>query len=199
MAEPGRTTYLLVDGENIDGTLGGSLRNRRPNPDERPRWQRVREFAVQAWQQPVTALFLLNASTGQLPASFVQALLALDHRPIPLAGDIEQKVADIGIQRTLDAIEDRGGDVLLASHDGDFVDRVTRPLDAGRKVGMLGFPEFMNAEYHALKAGGCRSSTSSATRRRSTCCCHVFASCRSTSSTHTCSSDRSGAHATAVR
>ncbi|MCW2738704.1 MAG: nuclease, partial [Nocardioides sp.] len=36
MAE--RMTYLLVDGENIDATLGTSILGRRPRPEERPRW-----------------------------------------------------------------------------------------------------------------------------------------------------------------
>jgi len=30
------TTYVLVDGENIDATLGTSILGRRPHPDERP-------------------------------------------------------------------------------------------------------------------------------------------------------------------
>ena len=42
----GRHTYLLIDGENIDATLGASVLQRRPNPDERPRWERVAQFAV---------------------------------------------------------------------------------------------------------------------------------------------------------
>jgi len=32
-----RTTYVLVDGENIEATLGTSILSRRPQPDERPR------------------------------------------------------------------------------------------------------------------------------------------------------------------
>jgi len=36
-----RRTFLLVDGENIDATLGTSLFNRRPQPEERPRWERL--------------------------------------------------------------------------------------------------------------------------------------------------------------
>lgn len=147
-------TYLLVDGENIDGTLGGNLLRRRPNPDERPRWERVRDFAAKVWNQPVTALFFLNATSGQLPMGFVQALLALDYRPIPLAGGPDDKVVDIGIQRTLDAICERGGDVLLASHDGDFLQHISALLEAGRKVGLLGFPEFVSSGYHDLKASG---------------------------------------------
>lgn len=37
-------TYLLVDGENIDATLGMSVLGRRPEPEERPRWDRVLSF-----------------------------------------------------------------------------------------------------------------------------------------------------------
>lgn len=151
-AEP--TTYLLVDGENIDATLGSSVLGRRPQPDERPRWEQVRAFAEQRWQQRVSALFFLNASSGQLPMSFVQALLAMDYRPIPLAGGAGQKVVDIGIQRTLDAIREHGGDVLLASHDGDFVDHVEALLDTDRRVGVLGFQEFMNARFAELRDDG---------------------------------------------
>ena len=85
-AVPG-TTYLVVDGENIDATLGMSVLNRRPNPEERPRWERVREFAEGLWDQPVKALFFLNATSGHLPMPFVQALLAMRYRPIPLSGE----------------------------------------------------------------------------------------------------------------
>lgn len=154
MGDPGRVTYLLVDGENIDSTLGGSVLGRRPRPEERPRWERVRGFAERLWGQPVAALFFLNASSGQLPMGFVQALLALDYRPIPLAGDTTEKVVDIGIQRTLAAILDRHGDVMLASHDGDFLEGVTDLLRDGRRVGVLGFPEFVNSDYHDLRSDG---------------------------------------------
>ena len=46
MAE--RMTYLLVDGENIDATLGTSILGRRPRPEERPRWDRLLEWASPA-------------------------------------------------------------------------------------------------------------------------------------------------------
>jgi uncharacterized protein len=149
--EPGgRTTYLIVDGENIDATLGSSVLGRRPQPEERPRWEQVRGFAADVWAQPVNALFFLNASSGQLPMNFVQALLAMSYRPVPLAGDAGEKVVDIGIQRTLAAIRDREGDVLLASHDGDFVDHVVDLLDGVRRVGLLGFREFVNSRFGKL-------------------------------------------------
>ncbi len=147
---PARTTYLVIDGENIDATLGMSVLNRRPHPDERPRWERVREFAEARWEQPVTSLFFLNATSGSLPMNFVQALLAMNYRPIPLSGAPGQKVVDIAIQRTLEALQDRPGDVLLASHDGDFLPQMSALLGNGRKVGLIGFREFVNLRFAEL-------------------------------------------------
>ncbi len=147
------TTYLLVDGENLDATLGNHLLGgRRPASEERPRWDRVRGFAGGAFGEPdeVRGLFFLNASSGNLPMSFVQALMAMDYRPIPLSGTAQEKVVDIGIQRTLDALVGRPGDVVLASHDGDFLPHVEALLDGTRQVGVLGFREYLSSGYTAL-------------------------------------------------
>jgi uncharacterized protein len=148
-------TFLLVDGENIDATLGGSLLGRRPAPEERPRWDRVRDHAGEVWDQPVRGLFFLNGS-GQLPMSFVQALTALDYRPVMLSGPPEVKVVDVGIQRTLEALAERGqGDVLLASHDGDFAPQLADLLtDRDRRVGVLGFRELISSTLADLTSEG---------------------------------------------
>jgi len=76
-----RRTFVIVDGENIDATLGGILA-RRPQPEERPRWGRVLEVVGEHWQTPVRGLFFL-AVTDELPTAFVQAILAMDYRKIP--------------------------------------------------------------------------------------------------------------------
>jgi uncharacterized protein len=153
-----RPTYLLVDGENIDATLGGSILNARPAPDQRPRWERVLQFGEQVWGQPVRGLFFLNATNGSLPMSFVQALLAIGFQVIPLAGDPTdrgEKVVDVGIKRTLAAIAGRAGDVLLASHDGDFAPEVeTLVDDPERRVGLLAFREFTSTALAGLTARG---------------------------------------------
>ncbi|WP_370524273.1 NYN domain-containing protein [Cellulomonas sp. APG4] len=157
VSEGARRTYLLVDGENIDATLGGSILGARPAPEERPRWERVLEFARTAFGgDEVTGLFFLNASHGTMPMSFVQALLAIGFRPIPLAGSAEEKVVDIGIQRTLDALADRPGDVLLASNDGDFAPQLAALLGPGREVGVLAFTEFASTALQGLTEGGLR-------------------------------------------
>ena len=154
MTDSGRRTYVLVDGENIDATLGVSVLGHRPNPEQRPRWDRVSEYAEKLWGQPVTALFFLNASSGQMPLSFVQALLAMGYRPIPLAGGRDEKVVDMGIQRTLEAIAGREGDVLLASHDGDFQPQIETLLEPDRRVGVLCFREFLNSSLTELSSRG---------------------------------------------
>jgi len=150
-----RTTWVLVDGENIDATLGSSILGGRPTPEQRPRWERVLSFAQQTWDQPVKGLFFLNASNGNLPMSFVQALLAIGFQPIPLSGESYEKVVDIGIKRTLAAIAQRDGDVLLASHDGDFAPEVEVLVDdPDRRVGLLAFREFTSTSLASLTARG---------------------------------------------
>ena len=66
-----RVTWVLVDGENIDATLGTSILGRRPQPDERPRWDRLTTFVERVWQQPARGVFFLNASSG-IPMPFVR-------------------------------------------------------------------------------------------------------------------------------
>jgi uncharacterized protein len=144
-----RITWTLVDGENIDATLGGSILGRRPQPDERPRWDRLLTFLEERWHQDVRGLFFLNATT-HLPMPFVQALLALGYTPVPLSGPVGAKVVDLAIQRTLQALQGRDADVVLVSHDRDFVDDLAALTGAGRRVGMLGFHEFRSGEFASV-------------------------------------------------
>jgi putative heme uptake system protein len=153
--EVARTTYVLVDGENIDATLGASILGRRPRPEERPRWERLLQFARERWEQPATGLFFL-AANSELPMAFVQALLAIGYRPIPLSGGAGQKVVDIAIQRTLAELRHRDADVMLVSNDGDFVEQLGDLLE-GRRVGLVGFVEFRNQRFVDLAARGLES------------------------------------------
>lgn len=149
------STYLVIDGENIDATLGLSVLGRRPDPDERPRWDRVLVHANRYWEGRAKGLFFLNASSGHMPMTFVQALMAMDYRPIPLSGPADEKVVDIGVKRMLEAIADSGhGNVLLASHDADFVPQVESLLDSGHKVGVLCFKEYLSTQLAELAEDG---------------------------------------------
>jgi len=144
-----QVSWVLVDGENIDATLGNSILGRRPQPEERPRWDRILTFIAEEWGRPSRGLFFLNASVS-LPMSFVQALLAIGFQPVPLAGQPDEKVVDIAIQRTLRALRDRDGDVLLVSNDGDFAGDLAPLADTSRRVGVLGFEEFRSSALTAV-------------------------------------------------
>ncbi len=149
MNDADRTVWVLVDGENIDATLGGSILGRRPQPDERPRWDRILSFVEERWDTRARGLFFLNATTN-MPMTFIQALKAMDYDAIPLSGPPEAKIVDIAIQRTLQALRDRGDDVILVSHDGDFVDDLRPLADGAGRVGILGFSEFRNTAFATI-------------------------------------------------
>lgn len=154
MSDSEPVTYLLVDGENLDATLGSSLLGRKPHPDERPRWDRVLEYVRTTWQRPVKGLFFMNASTGFLPMGFVQALVAIGFRPVPLSAPPGVKVVDVGIQKMLGAISGTDGWVVLGSHDGDFLDEVGALLDGDRRVALLAFREHISTRYAELHERG---------------------------------------------
>ena len=88
--------------------------------------------------------------------TFVQALLAIGYRPVPLSGGPGEKVVDIAIQRTLVELGRREADVMLVSNDGDFVEQIGDLLD-GRRVGVIGFTEFRNSAFVPLAERGLES------------------------------------------
>ncbi len=149
---PKKQVYLLVDGENIDRTLGQIL-DAKPRPEQRPRWDRIRQFTERTFGHPARGLFFLNASRG-LPGTFIQALRLAGYIPIPLSGDSEQKVVDLAIIKTLEALAGRKGDVCLVSHDNDFREAFAALHDGNRRLGVLGFTEYLSGDYLELKSNG---------------------------------------------
>jgi uncharacterized protein len=78
----------------------------------------------------------------------------MGYRPVPLSGAATEKVVDIAIQRTLEALVDRQDDVMLVSNDGDFLEGTEALLDGSRRVGVVGFTEFRNHEFVPFVARG---------------------------------------------
>jgi uncharacterized protein len=149
-----RRIYVLVDGENIDATLGVTILGRRPQSDERPRWERLLQWAQQHWGGTPSGLFFLNVPSRSIPGPFVQALVGAGYTPIPLAGPSNVKVVDVAIQRTLDALNERDGDILLVSHDKDFIPNLRPLVDGVRRIGLAGFTEHMAGAYSELTEQG---------------------------------------------
>ncbi|RIX26647.1 NYN domain-containing protein [Amnibacterium setariae] len=141
---------VLIDGENLDTTLGTSILQRAPRPADRPRWERVLEFARGLRGQEAVGLFFINATSGNTPWPFVAAIQNAGFRAVLLAGTGHEKVVDVGIQRTLEALADRDDDVIVGSHDRDFAPQVEQLLGGDREVAMLGFPEMMSGVYAEL-------------------------------------------------
>ncbi|WP_200829153.1 nuclease [Arcanobacterium ihumii] len=206
--------YFLIDGENIDATLGVNILKHFPRADERPRWDRVLRFhpwsndqcsalmtcpaladvaedsdcSSERQPKPVphpgtfsassnhsdstdsstnetdpesetpdpNGLFFLNASQ-RTAMTFVQALLAIGWTPVLLTSDNpELKIVDMGIQRTLEAIaKDRpGADVVLASHDVDYLPQIENLLDSGHRVAIICFREYLATSLADLEERG---------------------------------------------
>lgn len=148
--------HVLVDGENIDWALGSVL-GHKPTSDERPRWDRVLEFARKWSKEDMKGLFFLNVTGGEIPLGFAQALQTLGFQPICLTGeglDRDVKVVDVAILRTLDALAERDSPVVVLSHDGDFAAKLSELAVPSRKLGVLGFPEAMAAALRDLRTCG---------------------------------------------
>lgn len=136
--------YLLVDGENIDRTLGQIL-GEKPKPAHRPRWNRIKDFIEKRYQAECKPLFFLNANEG-LPGTFVQALIGASYMPVLLKGP--GKVVDDGINKTLKALADKprkNKAVCLISHDADFSEGMNS-LHENYDLSILAFQEFVSGE-----------------------------------------------------
>src|SRR5699024_3283346 len=89
------------------------------------------------------------AVEDSLPSAFVQALLAMGYKAVPLRG--EGKIVDIAIQRTAEALQSREADVMLVSHDKDFVPQMEDLAGTvDRRTAIIGFREFMAADLQEI-------------------------------------------------
>jgi uncharacterized protein len=155
---PAAATYVIIDAENLDRTIGEIL-GRRPSAGERVNYQSLVSFCSEKWPKPVKCLVCLNVRGEQVPEpmlGFVQALRASKCDVIPLYGRPDQKVVDLGIVKLLGALKDLpAANVVLGSHDGeDFAPHLVPLLGAQRSVAVLGFREFFSQKFRELVAQG---------------------------------------------
>ncbi|MEZ5096199.1 MAG: hypothetical protein R2731_08740 [Nocardioides sp.] len=82
---------------------------------------------------------------------FVQALLA---RLPPLCrAPATRRSSTSPSSAPSEALYNRADDVMLVTHDGDFLPQLERLCD-GRRVGVMAFPEFRNRGFVALADKG---------------------------------------------
>ena len=158
MVAPTAATYVLIDAENLDRTIGEIL-GRRPLAAERVNYQNLITFCGEKWAKPTRCLVCLNVRGEQIPEpmlGFVQALRASRCEVVPLYGRPDQKVVDIAIVKLLKALKDLpAANVILGSHDGeDFAAHVAPLLGQGRTVAVLGFREYMSQRFRELVPQG---------------------------------------------
>ena len=146
----GVVVYVLVDGENLDGALSAIL-DRSPQSDDRPRWNKVLNFASRLWGgRTVKPMFFIRVkSAASTPWPFVQCLKQNHFAPVLLTGSNDRKIVDEGIQKTLSALAKRQGDVLLLSHDKDFCGYMESLVDGAteRRIAVLAFREHIAGAY----------------------------------------------------
>ena len=85
--------------------------------------------------------------------AFVQALRAWDYEPIRCPATRRPR-SSTSRSSTPPGAGPPPGDVLLVSHDGDFLADIEALLDTDRRVGVVAFTEFRNAGFTALESRG---------------------------------------------
>ena len=145
----------------------------------------MRDYARAIWEQPARGLFFLNAS-GQVPLSFVQALTTLEFRPVLLSGPPEVKVVDVAIQRTLEALAERGPRRRAAGVPRQRLRAADRgpscALATGAGWACCAFASWSPAPSPTSCRKALSSTTSRTTSARSRSRCRARASSRSTAS-----------------
>lgn len=155
------TSYarLFVDGPNMDMVLGSNILGRRPWPEERPRWNRVADFA-RGKLQVAKPTFVLNGnqfangSTGLL--AFRLALR--DHMGYDVScpcGDGTDPVDQYILQqlKTI-ARSEEPCSVAVMTHDHGYAPDLRKIMALGATVWVIGFPEEMSPQLLALRSRG---------------------------------------------
>ncbi len=146
-------TYVLVDGENIYTTLYSRILQKKPTTDHRPDWDRVQQYVTSLWKRPSHGIYYFNAGTSGYSQPFADYLRGIGYRVVAVKSDKpEEKVVDSAIKRTLEAIAKHPeGNVILVSHDSDFIGEVSALHDGRRRLALLGFTEHMSRKWDPLR------------------------------------------------
>ncbi len=162
--EPYRTVF--IDGPNIDGVLGWSVLERRPCPEDRPRWERVlrflrREGLLAPASKPC---FVVNRDrfcrSSQLAFGRVLQDFGYEVCAAHSSDGVESDPVDGFILQQLErqfaaSCSGLNDPIVLFSHDHGFADVLARIRATGRRVAIFGFTEWFAQPLYDLQEIGC--------------------------------------------
>ena len=147
-----RDLYLIVDGRSIEKELGEIL-GEKPNPETRPDWGTVLDFArsqANSADGEIKALFV-HIAPGH--AGFRRALKDLGYTSSPVRLDdtqpmrpvVEEFICGLLRARTFhgDSGADRAPDIIVIGHGSAIFDALSDIPEDGQRLCALGFPERM--------------------------------------------------------
>ncbi len=145
-----RELFLIVDGRSIEKELGEIL-GEKPNPETRPDWGTVLDFArsrSQAEDGDVKALFA-HIAPGH--AGFRRALKDIGYTSSPVKPDdsqpmrpvVEEFICGLLAARAFRGDDGDAPDIMVLGHGQAIFDALSDIPDQGQRLCALGFPERM--------------------------------------------------------
>lgn len=147
--------FLLVDGENIDRTLGQIL-ERKPAKEQRPNWGNVLLSVQDRWEGISTqGLFFINV-TRRAPHGFIAYLKQVGYTPVLLLqedSENPEKVVDDAIIKTMVALRSHYAtqryELGLVSCDRDFYAEIEAHAQGNPgETLVVGFEEYTSQSYY---------------------------------------------------
>ena len=149
------TTYVVVDGENIDATLGTAILGRRPPRTSDHAGSASARSPSRGGARTVKGLFFLNASNGSLPMTFVQALLAIGLPAHPAVGRRTRRSStSASSARSRRSPGGRATSCSSATTATSRLQLATLVEDESRRTGLIAFREFTSTSLSGLIAQG---------------------------------------------
>ena len=148
-----RELFLIVDGRSIEKELGEIL-GEKPNPETRPDWGTVLDFARSRSQSPDGDVKALFAHIAPGHAGFRRALKDIGYTSSPVKLDdsqpmrpvVEEFICGLLAARAFrgdDVVDADAPDVIVLAHGQAIFEALSEIPDQGQRLCALGFPERM--------------------------------------------------------
>jgi uncharacterized protein len=156
-------SHSFVDSHNIDGVLAQVI-GRRPKPEERPRWNRVKEYLTRHLGVTDKPCFVVDRgrfTDGFFPLYRALKGMGFDVPVVDKIGDhvgnddpVDEFILD-QLQVILQLVRDgEKHPIVLLSHDHIYAPSLQGILNAGGRVFIMGFREWLHPNLLRLEKAG---------------------------------------------